>query len=566
MLSKTSLFNKGIILQIGRTTGWISIVYLIGLLIALPIHIMMMLSDKQHHLLPKVDHLFQYNFSLQLPLLITVPVLMAIFLFRYLHIKKASDLIHSLPMKREQLFHHYALSGIFLLILPIIVNVILLLFIHTTLGLNAYFTVGDIFCWAGITMLMNLSMYTVGIFLAMMTGTSTVQAVLTYIVLFFPVGITILLFYNFNILFYGFPIDFFFAKQLMKMSPITYITVLSAQPFDGIMVIVYSILSIIIYWLSLFFYKKRKTEAASEAIAFTNLRSVFKYGVTFCMMLAGGAYFHEVSYTSPGWTIFGYAIGAAAGYYSAEMTLQKTWRVLARFRGLAAFLLIMLLAVAAVKTLGIYENRIPAESEVKSVILGDTPFMNQSQNNMDDYKQPLPMKSIMMIEKVRKLHQNILANQKMNQRNQNYTLFIQYELLDGRTVIREYRINQRLYDEYLKPIYGTAEYKRSAIPVFKIKQTQVQSITIFTNLGGKRIMFYQPQDVKQVLDLLKEDILAESYDTMLSPEKPFSVIRIDLGNNQSMDWRLPRTYRNLTSWLEGRNLIEKAKVRSDKIE
>jgi DNA-binding NarL/FixJ family response regulator len=49
--------------------------------------------------------------------------------------------------------------------------------------------------------------------------------------------------------------------------------------------------------LALFFYKKRKLEAASEPIAFLRLRDIFKYGATFCTMMVGGMYFSEVPYS-----------------------------------------------------------------------------------------------------------------------------------------------------------------------------------------------------------------------------------------------------------------------------
>ena len=86
-------------------------------------------------------------------------------------------------------------------------------------------------------------------------------------------------------------------------------------------------LTIILYGVSLYLYKKRKTESASEAIAFSKLRTIFKYGVTFCTMLFGGVYFSAVQSNSFIWMIFGYIIGAIIGYYIAEMVLQKTWRV-----------------------------------------------------------------------------------------------------------------------------------------------------------------------------------------------------------------------------------------------
>ena len=570
MPSKISSYNKELVKQIGRSAGWISVVYFLGLLIALPIRILMMYSDKQNLPITKADSLFQYNFTLQMPLLITVPVLMAIFLFRYLHVKKATDLMHSLPLKREKLFHHYALSGITLLVLPVIVIAIILLFTQTGMDLGNYFRKVDILYWAGTTILINLILYTVSVMVAVMTGMSVVHLVLTYALLFFPVGITVLVFFNLNILLYGFPSDVFLAMQLEKMSPLTYATVLQGRPFTWSVAVVYGGIALILYWLSLYFYRKRKVEAASEAIAFANMREIFKYGVTFSLMLVGGAYFYQVSFSSLGWAIFGYVIAAAAGYFLAEMVLQKNWRVFGKVKGLAIYLLVFILVTVAVKSMGFYENRIPSQTDVKNVLLGNNPSMFQTSSGFNGgIYRPLSMKSQVSIEAVRKLQQQIVANQKINQRNENRRedFMIKYELNDGSTMLREYRVDKRLYADTFKTIYETADYKRSTNEIFQIKQNEVQSISILANSPDERkVIVYEPQEVKQVIDLLKADILAESYADSEYYKGRGSSIVIDLGKNRQVSLEFKPTYRQLTKWLEEKNLLEKAKVTADDLD
>ncbi|WP_215013129.1 hypothetical protein [Bacillus sp. ISL-75] len=91
------------------------------------------------------------------------------------------------------------------------------------------------------------------------------------------------------------------------------------------------------------------------------MRSIFKYGTTFCTMLTGGVYFSEVPYSNFGWTIFGYAVGAGIGYFVAEMVLRKTWRVFRESKGLAIYAAIIVIMVTVVQSLGIYENTIPKQ-------------------------------------------------------------------------------------------------------------------------------------------------------------------------------------------------------------
>ncbi|MGG5252371.1 DUF6449 domain-containing protein [Neobacillus sp. SM06] len=569
MLSKISWFNKELAVQIGRSAGWISIVYFLGLLIALPIRIMMMYSDKQSLPLQKINNLFQPNFSFQLPLLITIPVLMAIFLFRYLHVKKMADLMHSIPMKREKLFHHYAISGIILLVLPIVVIAIILLLTHSVMDLGAYFTKKDILDWAGMTILINLILYAVSVFVAMMTGMSIVHAVLTYAVLVFPVGITVLVLFNLSILLYGFPSDVFLAKQLEKISPLTYATVLDRKPFIWSVAAMYGGIALILYWLSLCFYKKRKVEAASEAIAFVNLRAIFKYGVTFSVMLVGGAYFQQVSYNSLGWAIFGYVIGAAAGYYLAEMVVQKSWRVFGKVKGLAIYLVVFILATVAVKSMGFYENRIPSQAEVKSVLLGNNPMFLSPIGSNGGYYPPLPMKSQASIEAVRKLHQQIVANQNINRQKENHKedLVVKYEFNDGSTILREYRVDKRLYEDSFKDVYQTEDYKRSMNEIFRIKPNEVQSISIFANSSdGRKVMIYEPAEVNQLFERLKEDILSETYEDSLYFANRGSSIQIDIGKERSVSLTFKPTYHRVAAWLQEKSLLDKAKVTADDLE
>jgi ABC-2 type transport system permease protein len=420
MPSKISLFNREVILQIGRSTGWLSIIYFLGLLFSLPLRMIMIVSDKNNMPPTKVANLFQYDFPIQMGLIVTIPILMAVFLFRYLHVKQAADLMHSLPLKRGRIYHHYALSGVVFLVVPVVIVASVILFLHSVLDLNPYFETKDIFYWIGITILVNLLLFTAGIFVAMMTGISAVHAVLSYIFLLFPVGMVVLLFFNLKILLYGFPSDYYLNRDLERMSPITYFSVLERRPFHWDDAVLYVILTILLYGLGLFFYKKRKLEAASEAIAFSKLRLVFKFGITFCMMLAGGMYFSDFSYNSLGWTIFGYAIGTIIGYIIAEMVLQKTWRIFIHFKGLAIYSSIIVLLVMAIQALGIYENKVPEQDKIKNVLLTDNPNIFLDQNKMyEHYYIPKSLKERNNIEAVRKLHKQIIADKKINQKGKN---------------------------------------------------------------------------------------------------------------------------------------------------
>lgn len=569
MPSRMSWFNKELLLQIGRSTGWISIVYFLGLLFILPIQLLMIYSDEAQSVYFTSNSLYLSNFPFQLGLMVIVPVILAVFLFRFLHSKQATDLMHSLPLKRERIFHHYALAGMVFLIVPVAAITFIILLMHNILDLNSLFSVKDIFYWTGTTIVITLLLYTAAVFIAMMTGMSTVQAVLAYAFLFFPIGITLLVFYNLKIVLYGFPMDYYLNDKLEKLSPITHAASLESWKFHWNDAVIYLIFTIALYGLALYFYKKRNLETASEAIAFSKLRSVFKYGVTFCTMLIGGVYFYDVSFSSYNWTIFGYAIGAVVGYMAAEMILQKTWRVIGRVKGLIVYLAIMAVLAIGVQILGVYENTVPKEADIQNILFTDQFGFYANDEIYKEYYTPLPMKEKANIKAVRKLHEQLLADKKINQPGYNdpsLNFFIRYELKNGKQITREYRVNERLYEDFLKPIYEAKEYKLATKEIFKLKETKIKTLTI----GGngpvtKGVTLSNPKEIKEAMTALRKDVMAEAYEESHYYEGKGSVIDVNLGEGHSLNLEFKPSYQNIMEWLKQKGLLKRAVVTADDI-
>ena len=570
MPSKMSLFNKEIFLQILRSVGWVSIVYFIGLLFALPIRMMMMYTKEGVDNSP-VDSLFQYDFDIQLVLLVIIPVLLSVFLFRFLHVKKFADLLHSLPIRREKMFHHYVLTGTLLQVIPVVLIAIIVMITHATLDLEHYFGMRDILYWVGVTILLNLVLFSAGVFVGMMTGISAVQGVLTYIFLLFPMGITLLVFYNLRIFLYGFPGDYYLNKDLEKMSPVTYAVVLDGRPLQSDYALFYGILVIFLYGLALFFYKKRKLEAASEAIAYVKLRSIFKYGVTFCTMLFGGVYFSEVQNTNFGWIFFGYVVGAIIGYFVAEMVLEKTWRVFSHFKGLAVYSVIIVVLIVAMQLLGIYENKLPDQNEVESVLLTDNPniFTDHSET-YSPYFVPSTMKGQENIQSVRKLHQQILVDKKRNQKlidGQYEIAFFMYRLKNGDQIVRQYRINREIYEDYFRSIYESEEYKRTTKEIFQVDENKANKISITANMPvGKNVVISNPEEIKEGIQALKADILNESYLDEMYYQGRGSSIDILIGDKRSIYFNFNPSYHQFSKWLNDKQLLNSATVTSTDID
>ncbi|WP_147534685.1 DUF6449 domain-containing protein [Bacillus marasmi] len=569
MQSKTSWFNKELFLHILRNVGWVSIVYFLGLLISLPIRIMMTYSEEK--IGPFVDNLFQYDFQIQATLLIATPVLMAVFLFRFLHVKQAADLIHSLPMRREKIFHHYCLSGAVLLIIPVVLIAIILYITHAVMDLGLYFNSNDILYWAGVTILFNLVLMMSSVFVAIMTGISAVSAVLSYIFMVFPVGMTLLIFYNLRMALYGFPGDYLLNNDLQKYSPLTFAITLETRPIKWEYALLFGVLTIVLYGLSLVFYKIRKVEAAQEAIAFANLRAIFKYGVTFCMMLFGGVYFSEVQNTGFGWVVFGYSLGAFVGYFVAEMVLQKTWRVLGGVKGFAIYGMVIVAVFTTVNSLGFYEKKQPTFNEIENVYMSGDPFILSDTTDVYEHMfVPEAMKSEINKKEVLKLHKQIIADKEINQKleeGQYETAFFKYTLTDGSTIVRQYRVNRELYKDSYRKIYESEEYKRATNEIFHIDIKKIKSMSITSPFGNKQnLIISDPVDIRTAIDALKEDILLESYDDQQYFGGYGSGIELFIGKDRSSYLMFKPNYHQFSNWLKERGLLEKATVNSQDID
>ncbi|RDU38854.1 multidrug ABC transporter permease [Neobacillus piezotolerans] len=567
MPSRMSLFNKDLILQIGRSVGWISIVYFLVLLFILPIRMMMLYADREMHVWTPRETLFLYEFGIQFILMVTAPVLLSVFLYRFLHVRQWSDLMHSLPVKRAHIYNFYTVAGLVFLALPIMLIAAIILVLHTMYGWNLYMSVEDIAAWAGLTLVFNFVFYLAGVFVAMVTGISAVQAVLTYIFLLFPAGISLLVIYNLGELLYGFPSSYYRIRNIEYLSPLTHLTVFE-NPTVHIgwkHVLIYLAVSAVLYVLGLFIYQKRKSEAASEAIAFDSLKVVFKFGVTVCTMMVGGMYFGNYQHTF-GWMAFGYAFGAIIGYFVAEMVLQKTWRVFNNLRGFAIYAGVIALMILGLQAFGSYEKRIPAKNEIKSVMVSN--FVVSYQDETDQLYRPVPLKGEESIEMARKLHSVIIERNRTNRKDPRITqpFFFTYELKNGGKLVREYNINPDEYDSWLRPLQLTSEYKHSINPIFKIKESSLRQIVITDGVGlNKKVMISDSREAQEALSILKKEVENESYKEWKDPVGTRSYIEIQ-SYQGVVQIEFKKSYTEFAAWLDEKGLFEEASISPDDVD
>ena len=219
MQSKTSLVNKELLVYIFRSSGWISLLYLLGLLFSLPLEVLMAVLDERGRFYEAENNLLSIHADIQYALLLVIPVLLAVFLFRFLQVKPLSDFIHSLPLSRKKIYVHHVVAGIFYLLLPILITAFTLLILYWSMDVSQIYTLTDIGVWLGTIIVLALLIFSASVFIGMITGLSALQAVLTYIFLLLPVGLLVLFAENIKFLLFGFSLAYL-DSDLFQSFPI----------------------------------------------------------------------------------------------------------------------------------------------------------------------------------------------------------------------------------------------------------------------------------------------------------------------------------------------------------
>ncbi|MDT8861144.1 ABC transporter permease [Alkalihalobacillus sp. MEB130] len=577
MRLKTLLFNRGIFIQDIRNVGWISLAMLLCLLFSLPLQLLMAYTRENefHHFDPP-NSLFALSNDFQIFLIFTFPVLLAIFLFRYIQVKLSSDFTHSLPIKREHLFHQHALFGLLVLLVPIFITAISLFALGQFLPYKELLSFSSIFNWMTITALFYIFVFLAGVFVAMFTGMSLLQGALTYILFFFPVGVTILFVSNIEFYLFGFTSHYYLNQQLESLIPFIRITQLDRLPLSIIESMIYLLLCIVFYVAAVIAYKKRGTEIATQAIAFQSLRPLFKYGVTFCTMLVGGLYFGSLQ-GGMGWILFGYVTAAFLGYILATMILEKTWRVFSKWKGYAAYIIVMaLLGFSLQLDMFGFEKKIPNVEDIQGVYFGESVYSvidyeghtnPYYEENRRLYIEPTYYYTESeTIKNIHSLHEQIISEKKLlkNMSNTSNSVAIRYNLKNGDQIVRYYQLPISIYQKQYREIVELPEYRQNQNPVLKVDDlSNLNRISIHSYRAENRVTLTNPDDIEEFHQLIQADIQNQSYEETMDSRSWWSEISYEFNNNQYLQFSWKKSYTLIDSWLEEKGLLDQARVTTD---
>lgn len=429
-----------------------------------------------------------------------LPVLVSILLFKYTNEEKSSSFIHGLPISKRKLYITNILTGIVMYVIPFLVNLTIILLLN--LGeMGKYLQFADIIKWFGVCMLYNTIFFSFATFIGTFCASKISHGILTYILMYAPVGILVLTSAFIEDILYGFK---GFSSNLEEFTKLPFIKIIEdfremssyylsqTIEFETSTIIIYITSIIVMLVLGYFIYKKRKLEITKEFIAFKGIRSFVKYAATFLVNLLSYMYFYNIIGEHNIRTLFASFIITLIAYLIIEMILKKTYKVFKSIIGFIVYAVIITITFVILNTGAFgYETRIPKAENVEEVsfkVRNETINFKEKQN----------------IENIINFQQKLVAEKK-----KGYTEYtLEYKLKDGRKITRKYDINNSLYKEELNKILTSNEYYEEKIKqiedVQKIKRINV-NISYKQQYSTKTIRIKE-SDMSDFIENLIKDI------------------------------------------------------------
>ena len=518
MTSKTSLFNRGIYRSTFRRFIWGSVVYAIILFLSSVLPILSDIDPADHWRIGSepINSLLLTEFYLYIPLFFAavIPTVAALLAFRFIHSKKHSIFVHSLPVSREANFISTSLAMLSLMTLPVILNGVFLA-IMSLAAYGALFNLAGVLTWVGYNLFAIFIMFGAASFCASLTGNSFAFVGLNALLHLIAIIITAIL-SVFSVEFlYGYPNSTELVEVATKWNYVTYIFKLGMNydfsakapiPFDWKMFAIIATTAVIFYVLALILCKKRRIETAEDIAAYKVFGPIFKYMLTF---FAAGGVFAIFARDLPQLLIplaITLLLVTAVIYFALEMIIRKTLKVWDSYKGFIAFLVCFAVFVSffAFTTGFGYETRIPSAESIEAVSIDDY----RSYGSEEKFSS-----SPEVIAYIRDMHEALIASEmryitREFQEERYISIWIKYKLKNGREITRSYDVDIVTYHSYMSELFEKEGYRETFIAPFLIDGKEVRELEI----SHDRIGDMTDEDKRKVLAFVREDILNMDYE------------------------------------------------------
>ena len=478
MRSGTSFFNWTICKKTALRFWPVWAAYFVIWLIILPLNGLMLISVQASSTIRDIGYMEGFacrtvpgTVGLSLTLAVAFGLLSAMAAFSHLYNSRPANFFGALPVRREGLFLTHYLTGLAFLVVPNLAIALLVLVIE---AIGGWVSIQGLLFWLAVTCGEGFLFYSMAVFCAMFTGHLLALPVFYGVLNVLAAGLCTLFTAICRAFYYGYSGSgglIYRAAQaftpVWRLNASVYSTYRSAEgsgvpsmapvgevitepsfTFQGLNLVgMYAGAAAVLVLASFFLYRARRLESAGDVVSVKPMKPVFKYGVALCSGLAFGMATTVFLNTGEIGLMVGIVVWGVAGYFVAQMLLDKSFRVFKKWKGAVAVagVFVALFCVVGFDLTG-YETRVPNPDDVDSVYFSgmDPAGLGDS----GDYVSTITTDQG-QIKLLMDLHQAAIGQRGMWRPNGGYdtnglrysaNLSLEYYLKDGSTLSRSYTI------------------------------------------------------------------------------------------------------------------------------
>ncbi len=520
MTLKTSWFNFGIYKNALRRFKWGSFLYFVILFFAVPFMFFVgnysygyYRNYNEGNILPQM--ILEQDFLI-VPILTayTVSVVVGVILHRYMHESKQSIAMHSMPVTRKSNYISNLLAGFTLMFAPVVANGIILLIMSFT-DYGKLFSPIAVLYWMIFNIAVLFIMFSVSTFAAFLTGQWAAHVAITGLLHLLPIFAALGIAFFSDVFLYGF-VDSSSSAATILMDNTPFVWICNRginQPlvrgfFSTTNVVVYLVMTVVLYALAYIIYNIRKVEVCGDVAAFKIVRYVLKYGITALIMLAVSAIGYEAELSLLTIIILNLVFGAI-GYFATEMVLSKSLKVFGKYKGFLAFCVAAAAFVCFFAFTDVFgfETRVPDAEKVKSA-------------SMHGYTEAVPyVEDEDFIRHINHIHKELVENVPVvNPAHYSiapwHTIDVSYILENGKELERRYYVTENEYNAIMTSMYKNETYKLKAENMYYLNKDALNGVSFRARLqraGHIYTFYFNREQAIQLIDAYEKDIKTLSY-------------------------------------------------------
>lgn len=530
------------------------------------------------------------------------PIVTAVIIYKYLQGISSVSVMHSMPFTRAKLYNSNFISGLILIISPILLNGIILLAISKPVyyeyGVNGSITANainifaraNILNWIWVSIIIAVVVFAVSVFAGIITGNSLMHfASAAWFNFLIPALYAIFIAY-FSFFIYGFDSRGNWIDFGMTISP--FLNAIQDGGKFGIGVTIYYILTfLVLFVVTSFLYQKRKLEHATDSLAFSFIEPIICYLIAFLGMTAIGFYF-QVLGESDFYMYAGLAAGTLIFFILGQMIVKKTPRIF-NIRSLKSLGIYTLIAIIFILCLEFdvtgFERRVPNINNIKNFKLNEDfsssynpykqymQYMNYSKDDDLEYKDPENIKAITA------LHKSFIENkarfEEVPNNLYNSSVHIEYDTGSAFLINRRYNMDYNYFknSKEFKQIYESKEFK----DFYSLNNLEYEKLSsIYINTEGRNmeaIEIVKQKDISDFMACLDKDFKSQTYEDMVSLKHSYAIANINYSYKNlksdkpkllegNISYKITHGYTNTINWLEEHGYTDRLTVTADQVE